>query len=94
MRFLFEGMTEMIHADLGPELEAIVLNLIESGKYSSRTQVLRESEELKGWREAKLRALDDELARRLASPRDQYIPFEDARKTILAGLDPEGDFKA
>ncbi len=56
----------MIHADLGPELEAIVLNLIESGKYSSRTQVLRESEELKGWREAQLRAFDASIERGLA----------------------------
>ena len=51
----------MIHADLGPELEAIVLDLIESGKYSSRTQVLRDSEELQGWREAQLRELEDSI---------------------------------
>lgn len=51
----------MIHADLGPELETVVLNLIESGKYSSRAQVLRESEELREWREAWLRELEDSI---------------------------------
>ena len=56
----------MIHAELGPDLEAIVLDLIESGKYSSRTQVLRDSEELKDWREAQLRAFDASIERGLA----------------------------
>jgi len=42
MRFLFEGMTEMIHAELGPELEAYVQQLIDSGRYSSRQEVLKE----------------------------------------------------
>lgn len=56
----------MIHTDLGPELEAIVLNLIESGKYSSRTQVLRESGELRDWREAQLHAFDTSIERGLA----------------------------
>lgn len=53
----------MIHADLGPELEAIVLNLIESGKNSSRTQVLRESEEFQAWRKAKLQEFSDSITR-------------------------------
>lgn len=53
----------MIHADLGPELEAIVLDLIESGKYSSRTEVLRDSVALRGWREAKLKEFSDSITR-------------------------------
>ncbi len=57
----------MIHADLGPELEAIVLNLIESGRYSSRTQVLRDSEELRAWREAQLKEFSDSISRSKAS---------------------------
>jgi antitoxin ParD1/3/4 len=57
----------MIHADLGPELEAIVLDLIESGRYASRTQVLRDSEELRGWREAKLSEFEDSISRGLAA---------------------------
>jgi len=69
----------MIHADLGPELEAIVLNLIESGKYSSRTQVLRDSEELQGWREAQLRAFDQSIERGIADAKaGRGIPLEEA----------------
>ncbi|WP_431049015.1 hypothetical protein [Roseateles sp. L2-2] len=40
-----------------------MLNLIESGKYSSRTQALRDSEELQAWREARLKELDDSITR-------------------------------
>jgi antitoxin ParD1/3/4 len=57
----------MIHADLGPELEAIVLDLIESGKYSSRTQVLRNSVELQAWRAAQLSEFEDSISRGLAA---------------------------
>ncbi|MFX1681693.1 type II toxin-antitoxin system ParD family antitoxin [Mitsuaria sp. CC2] len=35
-------MTEMIQAELGPELEAYVQQLIDSGRYSSRQEVLKE----------------------------------------------------
>ncbi|RZI57833.1 MAG: type II toxin-antitoxin system ParD family antitoxin [Rubrivivax sp.] len=74
----------MIHADLGPELEAIVLNLIESGKYSSRTQVLRESEELRGWREAQWRALDASIERGLAEIKaGGGIPAEEAFERLF-----------
>ncbi len=69
----------MIHAELGPELEAIVLNLIESGKYSSRAQVLGESEELRAWREAQLRAFDASIDRGIASAKaGQGIPLDEA----------------
>ncbi len=73
----------MIHADLGPELEAIVLDLIESGKYASRAQVLRDSEELRSWREAKLKAFEDSFADGIAeaaseegeSVEDVFLPL-------------------
>ena len=73
----------MIHTDLGPELEAIVLNLIESGKYSSRTQVLRDSVELQAWREARLKAFEDSFAEGVAeeaisegeSVEDVFLPL-------------------
>lgn len=51
----------MINTDLGPELEAVVSGLIERGKYSSRAQVLRVSEELRGWREARLQEFEDSI---------------------------------
>lgn len=69
----------MIHADLGPELEAIVLDLIESGKYASRTQVLRDSVELQAWRAAQLRALDESIERGIADAKaGKGIPLDEA----------------
>ena len=85
MRFLSEGMTEMIHAELGPDLEAIVLNLIESGKYSSRAQVLRDSEELKDWREAQLRAFNASVDRAVVDIKaGKGIPLDEAFATLRA----------
>jgi len=83
----------MIHADLGPELEAIVLNLIESGRYSSRTQVLRDSEELRTWRESQLRAFEAELESRLATPSADYIPADEAFDRLYRelGIQRDGD---
>ncbi|MDH0864063.1 type II toxin-antitoxin system ParD family antitoxin [Mitsuaria sp. GD03876] len=75
----------MIHADLGPELEAIVLNLIESGRYTSRTQVLRESEELQGWRDAQLREFDASIERGIADARaGKGISVEEAFETLYS----------
>lgn len=85
MRFLSDGMTEMIHAELGPDLEAIVLDLIETGKYSSRTQVLRDSEELKDWREAQLRAFDASVDRAVADIKaGKGIPLDEVFETLRA----------
>ncbi|WP_431288361.1 type II toxin-antitoxin system ParD family antitoxin [Roseateles chitinivorans] len=54
-------MTEMIHAELGPELEAYVQQLIDSGRYSSRQEVLKEGVRLLQQRErqAAFRAMLD-----------------------------------
>ncbi len=74
----------MIHADLGPELEAIVLNLIESGKYSSRAQVLRESVEFKDWRETELRAFEASIERGIAEIKaGGGIPAEEAFERLF-----------
>lgn len=43
----------MIHADLGPELEAIVAELISSGRYESERAVLSEAVRLLQRREAR-----------------------------------------
>lgn len=80
----------MIHADLGPELEAVVLNLIENGTYSSRAQVLRESEELRGWREAQVSEFTDLLERRLATPSSAYIPVDEAFDRLYRELGIQG----
>jgi antitoxin ParD1/3/4 len=56
----------MISADLGKQLETVVSNLVESGRYNSKSEVLREGVRLIQEREAKLAALDASIARGLA----------------------------
>lgn len=56
----------MISADLGKTLERAVSELVESGRYNSKSEVLREGVRLVQEREARLAALDQALARGLA----------------------------
>jgi antitoxin ParD1/3/4 len=48
----------MISADLGQQLEAFVTSLVETGRYGSKSEVLREGVRLIQDREAQLAALD------------------------------------
>ena len=53
----------MISVDLGDQLEAFVSKLVETGRYSSRNEVLREGVRLiRDWK-ARLAALDASIAR-------------------------------
>lgn len=56
----------MISADLGRPLESFVVKLVESGRYNSKSEVLREGVRLIQEREARLAALDASIARGLA----------------------------
>jgi len=56
----------MISADLGQKLESFVAGLVESGRYNSKSEVLREGVRLVQEREARLAALDASIARGLA----------------------------
>ena len=56
----------MISADLGKQLEAYVQQLVESGRYGSKSEVLREGVRLIQDRESRLLALDVSIARGLA----------------------------
>ena len=56
----------MISADLGSKLESFVANLVESGRYNSKSEVLREGVRLVQDREAKLAALEAAIALGLA----------------------------
>ncbi|MCA8410948.1 MAG: type II toxin-antitoxin system ParD family antitoxin [Burkholderia multivorans] len=56
----------MISADLGPQLESYVAKLVESGRYGSKSEVLRKGVRLIQDREAQLSALDAVIARSLA----------------------------
>jgi antitoxin ParD1/3/4 len=55
-----------ISADLGSQLEAFVAKLVASGRYNSKSEVLREGVRLIQEREARLAALDASIARGLA----------------------------
>ena len=55
----------MISAELGKTLEGVVAKLVESGRYNSKSEVLREGVRLIQEREARLAALDAAIARGL-----------------------------
>lgn len=56
----------MISADLGHQLETFVTSLVETGRYNSKSEVLREGIRLIQEREARLAVLDAALARGIA----------------------------
>lgn len=56
----------MISADLGPQLERFVSKLVETGRYNSKSEVLREGIRLIQERETRLAVLDQALAQGLA----------------------------
>jgi antitoxin ParD1/3/4 len=52
--------------DLGHQLEKFVAKLVKSGRYNSRSEILREGVRLVQEREARLTALDAAIARGIA----------------------------
>jgi len=56
----------MISADLGKQLESYIQQLVEVGRYGSKSEVLREGVRLVQDRETKLAALDALIMRGLA----------------------------
>jgi antitoxin ParD1/3/4 len=68
----------MISADLGRQLERFVAALVETGRYNSKSEVLREGVRLVQEREARLAALDASIARGIAdADAGRLIPAED-----------------
>ncbi|MDT8342740.1 MAG: type II toxin-antitoxin system ParD family antitoxin [Longimicrobiales bacterium] len=59
-------MADMVSADLGPKLESFVTKLVETGRYNSKSEVLREGIRLIQEREARLAVLDQALTRGIA----------------------------
>ena len=55
-----------ISVDLGAALEQVVTDLLHSGRYNSKSEVLREGVRLVQEREARLAALDAAIAKGLA----------------------------
>lgn len=77
-----------ISVDLGPQLEAAVNDLIEKGRYGSKSEVLREGVRLVQEREAKLAALHASLDEGLEDIRaGRTIPMEEVFASIEAELD-------
>ncbi len=56
----------MISADLGKQLEGFVQQLVDSGRYGSKSEVLREGVRLVQDRETRLAALDASIMRGIA----------------------------
>lgn len=56
----------MISADLGKQLEGYVQQLVDSGRYGSKSEVLREGVRLIQDRETRLAALDASITRGVA----------------------------
>jgi antitoxin ParD1/3/4 len=61
-----EAHAMAISADLGLQLEGYVANLVKSGRYNSKSEVLREGVRLVQERETRLAVLDSALVRGLA----------------------------
>ena len=56
----------MISADLGKQLEGYIQQLVDAGRYNSKSEVLREGVRLIQDRETKLAALDASIMRGIA----------------------------
>lgn len=71
--------------NLGQHLEAYVSNLIKTGRYNSRNEVLREGIRLVEEREKRLTALDIAIARGVAdAAADRSKPMNDVTKRLTA----------
>ena len=74
----------MISAELGKPLEQFVVELVATGRYGSKSEVLREGVRLIQEREARLAAMDAAVARGLAdADAGRTVPVED----VLAELE-------
>ncbi len=73
----------MISAELGKPLENYIQRLVETGRYGSKSEVLREGIRLVQDRETRLAALDASIARGLADiEADHCMPAQDVFKRL------------
>ena len=85
----------MISADLGQQLESFVAKLVKTGRYNSKSEVLREGVRLIQDRETRLTALDHSIARGIAdadagrskSAADVFARLEAKYRAIAADAD-------
>ncbi len=72
-------------ANLGDKLEGYVNNLVKTGRYNSRSEVLREGVRLVEEREKRLAALDAAIARGLAdADAGRVKPLQDVADRLSA----------
>lgn len=77
-----------ISADLGKPLEEFVNNLVKSGRYGSKSEVLREGIRLVQEREAKAKALDALLAPAIADVEaGRTYDMDEVFDELLADID-------
>lgn len=82
----------MISADLGKQLETYVTKLVESGRYGSKSEVLREGVRLVEEREKRLALLDAALARGLADiDAGRTHALEDVADELIQRYGPAAD---
>jgi antitoxin ParD1/3/4 len=83
-----------VSADLGEVLESFVTKLVASGRYHSKSEVLREGVRLIQEREARLAALDATIARGLAdADAGQVKPVSEVFDRLEAKLAAKTDRK-
>ncbi|MGK9234047.1 type II toxin-antitoxin system ParD family antitoxin [Inquilinus limosus] len=82
----------VISADLGSRLESVVKKLVESGRYGSKSEVLREGVRLVEEREKRLALLDTAIERGLADieagrtkPADEVFERLERKYRSMAG---------
>jgi antitoxin ParD1/3/4 len=82
-----------ISADLGAPLEEFVNQLVKSGRYNSKSEVLREGVRIIQEREMRLAALDAAIARGVADAEaGRVIPLDEAFERLRTRLNlPKGD---
>lgn len=80
-----KGHTVASSANLGKHLETYVTELVKTGRYNSRSEVLREGVRLVEEREKRLTVLDAALARGLAdADAGRTVPLETVGNRLAA----------
>ena len=78
-----------ISADVGAVLENYVVKLVDSGRYNSKSEVIREGIRLVQEREQKLAALDASIARGIAEAEAGLLMnFEDVHAQLRVKYSP------
>lgn len=81
-----------ISADLGAHLEGVVRELVGTGRYNSKSEVLREGVRLVEERERRLAALDAALAKGIAdADAGRLVPLDEAFARLRARLHQPDD---